>query len=69
MWLTTLQDTRPQTQAPTTQVIQVQSSDGHPVYVVIEGEQITVIDPRTIDGKAAISQLQVQPVKFITPQK
>ena len=69
VWLTTLQNARPQTQAPTTQVVQVLSSDGHPLYVVVEGEQITVIDPRTIDGKATVGQPQLQPVKYLTPQK
>ena len=50
-----------------TQVVQVMSSDGNPLYVVVEGEQVTVIDPRNIDGKAAVSQSQVQPVKFVKP--
>lgn len=69
MWLTTLQSARPPSPAPTTQVVQVLSSDGHPLYVVVEGEQITVIDPRTIDGKASVNQPQVQPVKYLTPQR
>ena len=69
MWLTTLQSAHPPSQATTTQVVRLLSSDGHPLYVVVEGEQITVIDPRTIDGKTSVNQPQVQPVRYLTPQK
>jgi hypothetical protein len=67
MWLSTQQNGQTAPQTSTTQVVQVMSSDGHPLYVVVEGEQVTVIDPRNIDGKATVGQPQVQPVKFVKP--
>ena len=69
MWLATLQAGRTTPQAPATQVVQVLGVDGQPVYVVVQGDQVTVIDPRAIDGKGTNAQPQVQPVKFITPQR
>lgn len=68
MWLATLHHERATPAAAATQVVQVMAADGHPVYVVVQGEQVTVIDPRAIDGKAASGQPQVQPVKFTTPR-
>lgn len=68
MWLTTMHQARATPPVAATQVVQVLGADGHPVYVVVQGEQVTVIDPRVIDGKAAEGQQQVQPVKFITPR-
>jgi hypothetical protein len=67
MWLSAPQNAQTAPQTSMTQVVQVMSSDGNPLYVVVEGEQVTVIDPRNIDGKAAVSQSQVQPVKFVKP--
>jgi hypothetical protein len=67
MWLTTLQNGRPAAPVPTTQVVQVMTEEGQPVYVVVQDGQMTVIDPRTIDGKASREASQVQAVKFITP--
>lgn len=66
MWLASM---RPLTapQAPATQVVQVIGADGQPVYVVVEGDQVTVIDPRAMDGKAPAGQPQGTPVKFATP--
>lgn len=69
MWLATMQPDRVAPVAPTTQVVQVMGADGQPVYVVVQGDQVTVIDPRTIDGKAPAHLPQVQPVKFNTPTK
>lgn len=68
-WLATLQASRTTPQAPATQVVQVLGTDGQPVYVVVQGEQVTVIDPRAIDGKGANIQPQVLPAKFMTPPK
>ena len=68
MWLTTMHNGHAAPPIAATQVVQVMAADGHPVYVVVQGEQVTVIDPRTIDGKAVNGQQQVQPVKFITPR-
>lgn len=67
MWLTTLHNGRPVAPAPTTQVVQVMSDDGNPVYVVVQDGQMTVIDPRTIDGKASRDATNVQAVKYFTP--
>ena len=67
MWLTTLQNGRPAAPAPTTQVVQVMTEEGQPVYVVVQDGQMTVIDPRTIDGKASREASKVQAVRFITP--
>ncbi len=67
MWVSASQNVQSAPQTSMTQVVQVMSSDGNPLYVVVEGEQVTVIDPRNIDGKAAVSQSQVQPVKFVKP--
>ncbi|HEX3132588.1 MAG TPA: hypothetical protein VHX44_03275 [Planctomycetota bacterium] len=69
MWLATLQAAHTTAQAPTTQVVQVLGTDGQPVYVVVQGDQVTVIDPRAIDGKGTGAQPQVLPAKFITPQR
>lgn len=68
MWLASLQPVRP-AEVPATQVVQVVGADGQPVYVVVQGDQVTVIDPRTIDGKAPAGEPQVQPVKFKTPAR
>jgi hypothetical protein len=67
MWVSTQQNGQTAPPTSTTQVVQVMSSDGHPLYVVVEGEQVTVIDPRNIDGNATVGQPQVQPVKFVKP--
>lgn len=67
MWLATMQQNRVAPTAPATQVVQVVGADGQPVYVVVQGDQVTVIDPRAIDGKAPAGQPQVTPVKFNTP--
>lgn len=67
MWLTTLHSGRPVATPPTTQVVQVMTDDGHPVYVVVQDGQMSVIDPRTIDGKASHDATQVQAVKYFTP--
>lgn len=69
MWLASLQPARTTPATPATQVVQVLGADGQPVYVVVQGDQVTVIDPRTIDGKAPTGEPQVQPVKFKTPPK
>jgi len=69
MWLASLQAGHSAPSAPAMQVVQVLGTDGQPVYVVVQGEQVTVIDPRAIDGKGTNAQPQVQPVKFITPIK
>jgi hypothetical protein len=69
MWLATLQAGRTTPQASATQVVQVLGTDGQPVYVVVQGDQVTVIDPRAIDGKGTGAQPQVLPAKFITPQR
>ncbi len=69
MWLGTLNHARVQSPAPATQVVQVMSADGQPVYVVVQGEQVTVIDPRAIDGRSADGQQQVQAVKFNAPKR
>jgi anti-sigma factor RsiW len=69
MWLASWQQNHVAPQAPATQVVQVLGADGQPIYVVVQGEQITVIDPRAIDGKAPASQQQSTPVKFNTPVK
>lgn len=69
MWLATMQSHGATPTAPTTQVVQVMGADGQPVYVVVQGDQVTVIDPRTIDGKAPADLPQVQPVKFNTPTR
>jgi hypothetical protein len=31
----------------------VVTDDGHSVYVVIDGDHVTVVDPRSLDGKSA----------------
>lgn len=66
MWLVSLQ---PQAApaAPATQVVQVIGADGQPVYVVVQGGEVTVIDPRAMDGKAPSGQPQLTPVKFTNP--
>jgi hypothetical protein len=69
MWLASMQSTRTTPEAQATQVVQVLGADGQPLYVVVQGDQVTVIDPRVIDGKAPANQTQVQAVKFITPAK
>ncbi len=69
MWLASLQHGQVAPSAPATQVVQVLGADGQPVYVVVQGDQVTVIDPRAIDGKAPASQSQSTPVKFNTPIK
>ena len=69
MWLASLQHAQVAPQTPATQVVQVLGADGQPVYVVVQGDQVTVIDPRAIDGKAPASQSQATPVKFNTPIK
>jgi hypothetical protein len=69
MWLASLQQARTAPTTPATQVVQVLGADGQPVYVVVQGDQVTVIDPRAMDGKASSNQPQVQPVKFNTPIK
>jgi Putative zinc-finger len=46
------------------QVVPVQTEDGRSVYVVINGEQITVIDPRSLDGQAAAPKDTTVPVKW-----
>lgn len=69
MWLASSQHAQVGPQTPATQVVQVLGADGQPVYVVVQGDQVTVIDPRAIDGKAPASQSQATPVKFNTPIK
>ncbi len=69
MWLASLQQARTAPTTPAMQVVQVLGADGQPVYVVVQGDQVTVIDPRVMDGKASSNQPQVQPVKFNTPIK
>ena len=66
MWLASMQPGRTAHTAPATQVVQMVGADGQPVYVVVQGDQVTVIDPRAIDGKAPANQPQVTPVKFNT---
>lgn len=66
MWLASMQGTRVAPATPATQVVQVLGADGQPVYVVVQGDQVTVIDPRAIDGKAPAGQPQLTPVKFNT---
>lgn len=67
MWLASVQGNRVAPTAPATQVVQVLGAEGQPVYVVVQGDQVTVIDPRAIDGKAPAGQPQLTPVKFNTP--
>jgi hypothetical protein len=67
MWLTTLQNNRSVPIQPITQVHQVMTNDGHVVYVVVENGQLSVIDPRTLDGKMSSDATNVQAVKFLTP--
>lgn len=69
MWLASMQSARTVPEVQATQVVQVVGADGQPLYVVVQGDQVTVIDPRAIDGKAPANQQQVQAVKFITPAK
>ena len=69
MWLASLQHAQVGPQTPAMQVVQVLGADGQPVYVVVQGDQVTVIDPRAIDGKAPASQSPTTPVKFNTPIK
>lgn len=69
MWLASWQHARITPQTPAAQVVQVLGADGQPIYVVVQGDQVTVIDPRAIDGKAPASQQQSTPVKFNTPVK
>lgn len=64
-WLATF-EARPQPTSPAPQVVQMLDKDGQPVYVVVQDGQVTLIDPRTIDGKGGTSQPQVVPVKFPT---
>ncbi len=66
MWLASMQPGRVAPTTPAMQVVQVVGADGQPVYVVVQGDQVTVIDPRAIDGKAPAGQPQVTPVKFNT---
>jgi hypothetical protein len=69
LWLASMHSARPTPEVQATQVVQVVGADGQPLYVVVQGDQVTVIDPRAIDGKAPANQQQVQAVKFITPAK
>lgn len=68
MWLASLQPQRP-APAQATEVVQVLGADGQPIYVVVEGGRMTVVDPRAIDGKAPAAQPQVTPVRFSAPPK
>jgi hypothetical protein len=68
MWLATLHHERAVT-APAVEVVQVLGPDGQPVYVVMQDGQMTVVDPRVIDGKAPAAQPQVTPVRFAVPPK
>jgi hypothetical protein len=55
----------PNTQARAqAQVVPVLTEDGQSVYVVIDGEQVTVIDPRALDGQAAAPRDKAVPVKW-----
>jgi hypothetical protein len=64
-WLNLVQGGNPaKAAAPAAQVVQVSDSNGHPVYVVVQGDQVTVIDTRAIDGKPTDERERVQPVKL-----
>jgi hypothetical protein len=63
-WLNTMQGDRGQPQQAKTQVVPVLTEDGHAVYVVFDGDNVTVIDPRSIDGKSAPVRESTLPVKL-----
>jgi len=63
-WLQRMQAARAQDNQVHTQVIPVVTDDGHSVYVVIDGDNITIVDPRSIDGQAAPVREATLPVKL-----
>jgi hypothetical protein len=67
MWLASLQQ-HPPVVSPAPEVVQVLGADGQPIYVVMKDGQMTVVDPRAIDGKAPAVQPQVTPVRFAAPK-
>lgn len=69
MWLATLQQPRAAQAAPAMEVVQVLGADGQPIYVVMKDGQMTVVDPRAIDGKTPTTQPQLTPVRFTIPPK
>lgn len=69
MWLASLQQQQRPAAPTAPAVVQVLGADGQPIYVVMQDGQMTVVDPRAIDGKAPAVQPQVTPVRFTTPPK
>ncbi len=63
-WLNATQNTQDKGSQTHTQVVPVKTEDGQSVYVVFDGENVTVIDPRSIDGKASLSREETVPVKL-----
>jgi anti-sigma factor RsiW len=61
-WLATLPRATPST--PALQVVQVPGPDGQPVYVVLDGDRMTVVDPRALDGRAPAAAQPPQAVQF-----
>ncbi len=67
MWLATLQTQQRPLPVATPEVVQVIGADGQPIYVVLHEGQMTVVDPRAIDGKGPATQPQLTPVRFTAP--
>ena len=63
-WLHTTHIARMQDNQARTQVIPVLTDDGQSVYVVVDGDNITIVDPRSIDGKAAPVRESTLPVNL-----
>ena len=63
-WLQNMQTARARDNQVHTQVLPVVTDEGHSVYVVIDGDNITVVDPRSIDGQAAPVRESTLPVKL-----